>query len=58
MLSGVWPKKLLVDPDLEEMAMQHLRGVVVMPVKGRKPKAMISVFQDLFLGGRFEGFFL
>ena len=47
-LSGVWPKKVLIDRDLKEVAMQHLRGVVVMPVNGRKPKAFGFSFSHPF----------
>jgi len=38
-LSGVWPKKVLIDPDLKDAAMQHLRGEVIRPVNRRKPKS-------------------
>lgn len=48
-LSGVRPKKVLIDPDLKEVAMQHLRGEIVMPVNGRKPKAFGFSFSHCFL---------
>lgn len=55
--SGVWPKKMLIDPGLKYMAMQHLRGVLVMPVNGRIPKAFGFSFSHPFPWSKVSGLF-